>query len=399
MGIAGPELKLSAENIRPATSRGGVSLLVDARGIDASGIGRYLREILAGVLADPRFGRATLLGDPARIRAFREDRQLGERVSALPYPGEFYSPVSQLAWLRLRARRHTLADVAFFPHYDVPLVALPKRSVVTVHDLTHFKVPDAFPMWKCHTAAALLRKSVSGAARLITVSEAARRDIVERFPCAAAKVEVVLNGVSSSFLNYGHTRPEVSTIALNAPYLLCVGNRKPHKNLVAAVETLARLRQDRAELRLVLVGRDYDASGEVGQRAEQLGVRGAVVELPVADDEVLRELYAGCEALLFPSLYEGFGLPVLEAMASGAPVIASNRASLPEVVGDAGILTDPDDYEGMAAAVRQLADNADLRSELIRRGYERAARFSWKTAAQRTADILHEVAMLQRSNA
>lgn len=396
MGPVGPELRLHAGNIGPEASRGGVSLLVDARGIDASGIGRYLREILERVFADLRFTRVTLLGDLQSIRAYCEDRQVGHRVSALAYSGGFYSPVSQLAWLRLRAGGYTRADVAFFPHYDTPMLALPRRSVVTVHDLTHFKVPDAFAAWRRYAAGMLLARSVAGAARVITGSEAARRDIVERFPSAAPKLRVIAHGVSPFFRKPGDSALILSELGLHSPYLLCVGNRKPHKNIVAAVETLARLRHDRPELILVLVGRTYNGAGEVRQRAEQLGVQGALVELPTVNDKALRALYAGCEVLLFPSLYEGFGLPVLEAMACGAPVIASNRASIPEVVGDAGILTDPDDYTGMADAVRRLTDHVGLRDELIQRGYKHAAKFSWDTAAQRTIDTLHEVAVLQQ---
>jgi glycosyltransferase involved in cell wall biosynthesis len=147
----------------------------------------------------------------------------------------------------------------------------------------------------------------------------------------------------------------------------------------------------------VLVGRAYDGVGEVRRRAEGLSVQNSLVELPAVDDRTLRALYGGCTALLFPSLYEGFGLPVLEAMACGAPVVASNRASVPEVVGDAGLLTDPDDYAGMAAGVQQLIENPALRGELIQRGHTRVAGFSWEAAAQRTVDLLCEVAVPQRA--
>lgn len=371
----------------PATAPAAASVLVDARGIFTSGIGRYLREVLGVVLEDPRFGRVRLLGDPGALRDFRGSAARPEKVEVQPYPFGFYSPRAQAGWLRLRASGGGRADVAFFPHYDVPCFALPERSVVTVHDLIHFRVPEAFPRWRRLGAGVLLGRGVSGAARVIAVSEATRADLVERFPSAAAKVAVIPNGVSPDF-----AEPGAGAAGVEGPYLLCVGNRKPHKNLAGAVETLARLVPARPDLRLVVVGESYPGWSAVLERAEALGVRGRVVELSGVDDAALRRLYAGCEALLFLSLYEGFGLPVLEAMACGAPVVASDRSSLPEVVGDAGVLVDPHDHAAAADAVLRLAAGGALRAELVRRGRARAAAFTWRRAGRATADLLYRVA-------
>lgn len=384
-------LRVQKFNTRPAIR--GLSVLVDARGFGSSGIGRYLHEILAGIFADSRFARIILLGSPDRLRTFCANTGVAEnRVSVASYPGSFYSPVSQAAWLRLAAHRETRSDVAFFPHYDVPLLRFPTRSVVTVHDLTHFKVPQAFAAWKRHAAAALLWKSVSGATRVITGSEAARRDIAERFPWSAAKVKVVPHGVSAAFKSSANVMPVLCSLGVHAPYLLCVGNGKPHKNLIAAVETLALLRRKYPEMILVAVGQGYTGSAELRPRAEALGLSDGVKELRAVDDQALRALYAGCEAFLFPSVYEGFGLPVLEAMACGAPVVGSNRAAIPEVIGDAGLIVDPHDYAGMAAAVSRLHEDRSFRESLVRRGHARAGQFSWERAAQQTVNLLHEVA-------
>ncbi|CAN5267449.1 glycosyltransferase family 1 protein [soil metagenome] len=369
------------------------SVLVDARGLYTSGIGRYLREILARLLSDERFSRITLLGEPEQLHGFLAPHGEAERLRVLPFPSGFYRPAAQLAWLRLRASGAIGADVAFFPHYDVPLLGLPRRSVVTVHDLTHFKVPGAFAWWRRAAASPLLRRAVLGAARVITVSEATRRDLVERFPAAAGRVEVVHNGVAPGF------RPlapgEAAACDSRVPrgrYLLCVGNRKPHKNLAAAVEVLALLRRDLPDLQLVVAGGADPGWERVLRRAEALGVREAIHERDEVGDEELRCLYGRCTALLFPSLYEGFGLPLLEAMACGAPVVASNRASIPEVVGDAGLLADPEEYAAMAAAVLRLEREPELRQALVRRGRERAASFTWERAARRTVDLLYTVA-------
>lgn len=367
-----------------------VSVAVDARGLNASGIGRYTREILSVLLSDERFRRVILLGHPGDLGRFAADRRTHAEVEVVEYRGGFYSPRAQWEWLRHRvdARAH----VTFFPHYDAPLFGLPRRSVVTVHDLTHFKVPEAFIAWRRAAAAVLLAQAMRGAKRVITGSQAARSDLADRFPSALAKVDVVAHGVSPCFrpVNCGYETDSAEVDALR-PFLLCVGNRKPHKNLVAAVETLAILRPVRPQLRLVFAGRAYVGWDSVLRRAEALGVRDRVTELNDVEDNTLRLLYARCEALLFPSLYEGFGLPVLEAMACGAPVIASNRASIPEVVGDAGVLIDPHDHQGMADAVLRLEREPDFRSFLTGRGRARAAEFTWERAACRTADILYEV--------
>lgn len=384
-----------AAAVRPAgkpaaAPAGGASVLVDARFIYTSGIGRYLREVLQVVFADPRFGRIRLLGDPDALGEFCGAVAEPGRTEVHAYPTGFYSPRAQAAWLRLRATGRCDSDVAFFPHYDTPLLALPRRSVVTVQDLIHFKVPSAFPLWRRLAAGVLLRRAVEGAGQVLVTSESTRRDLVERFPGCGAKVGVVPLGVSPFFAAPADAPGGAEWIG--GPYLLCVGNRKPHKNLAAAVETLALLRDEAPELRLAIVGEVYRGWDEVLRRAGELGVRDRVVEVEGASDAELRSLYAGCEALLFPSLYEGFGLPALEAMAAGAPVVASDRSSLPEVVGDAGLLASPEDPAAMADAVRRIRRDPGLRARLVKRGRERAAAYTWERSARAVADVLLRVA-------
>ena len=343
------------------------------------------------LLHDPRFTGVRLLGQPGPLREFVRDVGSSGVVEVVDYPGGFYSPRTQLAWVLNSATRSISAPgVAFFPHYDAPLAAVPCGSVVTVHDLTHFRVPELFASWRRAAASVLLRRAVGQATRVLTGSEATRRDLVERIPACEGKVRVVPYGVSS----FWHAAPGVGarSAGVDVPFLLCVGNRKPHKNLVTAVEVLARVRREHPDMRLVIVGAVYHGWEAVLHRARALGVASAIVDLGSVDDAELRTLYARCEALLFPSLYEGFGLPVLEAMACGAPVVSSNRASLPEVIGDAGVLIDPLDATTMADAVLRLRRDRSLRESLIVRGRERASNFTWSDTGRRTVDTLWEVA-------
>lgn len=370
-------------------------VLVDARGIGFSGIGRYLREVVVRLTRDDRFGRLILLGSRRELVEFTQSQSIPQdRVELLDFDYPIYSLSAQLAWLRFR-RQRSPADVSFFPHYDAPSVAMPPRSVVTIHDLIHFKAPEGFPVAKRALAGLLLRRVVSQAGRILTGSAATREDVAERFPQFASKLHVVAQGVDSYF----HPVPDGSGpadqaggIVPNAPFLLCVGNRKSHKNLVGAVEAFALLRDVRPDLLLVVVGRVFEGWNDAVRLAAKRGMRDRIVDYEIASDADLRDLYRSCEALLFPSFYEGFGLPVLEAMACGAPVIASDRASIPEVAGDAAILVDPTDYRAMAEAVQGLQRNPTLRNEQIRKGLERATRFTWDATAKQTADHLASVA-------
>jgi glycosyltransferase involved in cell wall biosynthesis len=375
--------------MRSADGPTGPRVAVDARSLEASGIGRYLRQVLEALFNDPHFGTVHLLGNPGALTDFCAGRVDPARVRVHSYPYGFYSSRAQLAWFQLRARGIVDADVHFFPHYDAPLAGLPRASVVTVQDLIHFRVPEAFPASKRAAASLLLRRVVSRAGVVLVTSEATRRDLLERVPSCAPRVERIPLGVDSAYWQAAPTQP---ARAIPGPFLLCVGNRKPHKNLVAAVEVLARLRVERPELRLVVVGRVYPGSEAVRARAAELGVAEAVVERSSADDAELRGLYRSCDALLFPSLYEGFGLPVLEAMAAGAPVVASDRASVPEVVGDAGLVVDPEDHDALAHAVRRLWQEPRLREELIRRGRRRAGELRWEETTRRTLAVLDRVA-------
>lgn len=371
----------------------GRTLVVDARGLWLSGIGRFLREVLRGVFAEARFGRVTLLGRPEQLHAFVREHGAEGVARVVPFPYHFYSAPAQLHWLALHARGALAGDVAFFPHYDVPLTDLSARTVVTVQDLAHFALAAQFPAWKRAMASAVLRRAVHRASRVLVTSAWTRGELLARHPEAADRLAVVPLGVSPGVVSDEGVAPERrARIEALSPFLLCVGNRKPHKNMEAAVETLARLRPRVPGLRLVIAGEGFGEDGGVRERARRLGVEEAVSWEGRVSDAELACLYAHAGCLLFPSLYEGFGLPPLEAMQAGVPVVASDRASIPEVVGDAAAVVPPHDAEAMAAAALRLLQDPAHRAAMVRRGRERAARFRWEETASRITDLLWEVA-------
>jgi alpha-1,3-rhamnosyl/mannosyltransferase len=248
-----------------------------------------------------------------------------------------------------------------------------------------------FPAWKRALGGVVLRAAVSRARRVVADSRFTRDDLAARFPAAAPRMEVVHLGVGGDITARAPSQAALRRAAELAPFLLVVGNQKPHKNLRAAVEVLAALRPEWPELRLVVAGKRYPGADDLAEHARALGVDGALREVGAVDDDHLRALYGRAECLLFPSRFEGFGLPVLEAMACGLPVVASNRAAIPEAVGDAGLLVDPEDTAAMADSVRRLREPA-LRAEMVRRGRARAASLPWAATAARTADLLCAVA-------
>jgi glycosyltransferase involved in cell wall biosynthesis len=367
-------------------------VLVDARALNVSGIGRYLREVLRRLIADDRFGPIHLLGDVGELTAFAGGLPGSERVRYRAFTPRFYSPRVQLEWLRMASGDATDHPVGFFPHFDAPLLRMPARSVVTIQDLIHFMVPDAFPAWRRLAAGLVLRRVTGTAQRLIVSSESTRRDLIGRLPGTAEKIEVVPFGVEPSPTSEAHLESAEEAMAKGlGPFVLCVGNRKPHKNLVAAVEALGRLPAEFRSVKLVIAGA-YFGGDSVSRRAMDLGLGDRVIELGKVSDPQLQSLYRNCEALLFPSLYEGFGLPVLEAMAAGAPVVASDSSSIPEVVGDAGVLVGPRDHQAMADAIVRILAEPGHRESLVSRGRRRAATFSWDATTARIIELIWETA-------
>ncbi|MDQ7028784.1 MAG: glycosyltransferase family 1 protein [Ardenticatenia bacterium] len=263
----------------------------------------------------------------------------------------------------------------------------PERTVVTVHDIA----PLLFPgkrlgmsqlAWQWAWRGALRAK------RLIADSDFTRRLVIKRFRLSPERIVVVPLGVESAF----RPLPEEAVERLRrryavpeAPLLLYVGNTQPRKNLEGLLRALAILWHQNPRVMLLQVGKPPTAR----QRAlvESLGLRDAVHFLGLVPDADLVAFYNLADVFVFPSLYEGFGLPPLEAMACGTPVVASHAASLPEVVGDAGLLVDPRDPEAMAEAIHHVLQDPELAEELRRRGLERARQFTWERTAQETLAV------------
>jgi glycosyltransferase involved in cell wall biosynthesis len=273
----------------------------------------------------------------------------------------------------------------------VPLAA-PCPTVVTVHDLAFLRRPDLVPARRRRYFGAMLRAAVRRAARVIAVSEWTKGDVVELLGVAPERVAVTHLAADETF------RPaDAATLiafrarqGLERPYVLFVGNLEPRKNVAGLLRAFALLITE-VEHELVLVGGEGWMTEEISAALADPRLRDRVRRVGWVEPAALPLWYGAADLFVFPSFYEGFGLPPLESMACGTPVIAANVTALPEVVGDAALTVDPTDAEAMAGAMRRVLFDPALAADLRRRGLSRAEDFSWVATAAATVGVFREV--------
>ena len=317
----------------------------------------------------------TKLAHGLRLAAVtRRPELVPDGVEAVPLDAD--SQIVRMSVGMPRLLRRLGPRLAHFQHVVAPWCPCP--AVVTIHDLSFERHPELMSRRDRFVFRTMVPRSVRRAARVLAVSEWTKQDLIEHYGIAAEKVVVTPNGVDSLFAPNGSRRR-------GAPYALFVGTLQPRKDPIAALEALALV--DR-ELRLMLVGPDKGSEGEARRVAAKLGLEERVQFTGHVEKHELAELYRGAACLVFPSRYEGFGLPVVEAMASGTPVVASATGSIPEIAGDAAILVEPGDPAALAGGIeRAIAD----RDRLVPAGLERASRYSWSETARLTLAVYEEL--------
>lgn len=376
-------------------------------GVDASralrqprtGTERYALEIITAMLRLPAAAghewRLIVDRDPMHAPAWAGD--------PLPPHAQWRILPARRLWthraLGREVTRHR-PDVLFVPSHVLPLRRLNSLppAVVTIHDLGYIYEPQAHPLLQRFYLLAGTRWSVHAATRVIAVSAATARDVVELAGGDPQRVRVIYEAGASN------VRPTTAAQValrsrLNLPdrYALYVGTLQPRKNLARLVDAYARLvERDMADFDLVLAGRITPHLAGLAEGIRRGPLAGRVHLLGYVDEADLPALLAGALCFCFPSLHEGFGLPVLEAQQVGVPVMTSNNSSLPEVAGDAAILVDPLDVEAMAQAMLDLSRDDDLRARLIAAGHANVQRFSWDKAAAETLAVLEEAARAGR---
>lgn len=353
------------------------------------GIGRYVRELTAALAAEDQ---------ETDYRLFVG----GARRGQLPAP-----PGANFAWRPTRLSPRWLAriwgrarlplpvesftgavDLYHATDFVLPPTRARARSLLTVHDLSFLRVPEAASASLRRYLEAVVPRSVERAHHILADSQATKDDLVEIYRTSADKISVLYSGVDAHFKRVEDAKALDEVLARHKlrdkRYILSVGTVQPRKNYSRVIRALAGLRHD---LHYAIAGGSGWLEGEMRQVIAQTGLADRVQMLGFVPDDDLPALYSGARALLAVSLYEGFGLPVLEAMACGTPVITSNLSSLPEVAGEAGMLVDPLDIAAISAAIKRLLTDASLREQLSAAGIQQARRFTWSSAASQLKSI------------
>jgi glycosyltransferase involved in cell wall biosynthesis len=363
---------------------------IDARKLGDFGVGSYLQGLLRELAAlDPLGGLVVLVS--------RESLDL---LPALPdswrlveVEARGYTVREQLAVLSAALRSGV--GLLHTPHYVFPLL-YPHLLVVSVHDIIHVLFPEFLP----HSlgffyARTFIHAAVRRAQRVITGSETTAHDLKRLFGADVKRVEVIPQGVSEEFLAPGDPAGEAeirTRLGLPNRYLLHVGNHKPHKNaegLLKAYQLLVF--GQRVGLPPLVLAGGFRPDGPLAARARAMGLGGRVVCLGYLEQHELMAVYRGATAFVYPTLYEGFGLSVLEAMACGVPVVAGDVGAVAEIAGDSVLRVNPRDLEELAHAIRRLLESRDLQSRLGERGRLRAQQYRWRRTAEATLQVYRAV--------
>jgi glycosyltransferase involved in cell wall biosynthesis len=372
-----------------------VNIALDIRKRAGFGISTYIRNTVHALAevdtaAEHRY---ILIGLPEQLR---ELRPLPDNFVLQPFPKHASSLRSAAGFYRL-LKQHQ-CDLLHVPHlFKTPRFA-PCPYVVTVHDVLDFiylrsRQTERQSRMRVQLAKIALRRAKA----IVAVSESTREDIARIFGIADVdRISVSYNAVDPK-LTATVTEADRSTVReryqIQYPFLLYAGSAKPHKNVNRLIEAFSALKTELAksgcgaDLKLIVIGDDISENPELRRTVFRSGVQQEVRFLGFVPIDALRVLYAMAEVFVFPSLYEGFGLPPLEAMSQGAPVVTSNTSALPEVVGDAAVLVNPENSFEMMRAIERVLCDADLRETLRSRGRERAKEFSWRRSAERLLSV------------
>jgi glycosyltransferase involved in cell wall biosynthesis len=382
-----------------------VKIAIDIRRMTEFGVGTYIRNVVRTLGRLDHENQYLLIGSPTKVE---EIGTLPPNFQTIPL---LASDRSIEGYREFRSALKGLrCDLVHIPNlFSVPRL-LPCPYVMTVHDmLEHMsRAREQSGFWRSFHFQ-MTKRVLAGAARIFAVSNFTSNEIEKLFEIPSDRVEVIYNAIDERFL-HGHASPaDRDLIArryqVTYPFLLYAGRISPHKNVVRMIEAFSALKtelereQAYPDLKLIIIGDDLSGNPDLRRTVVRSGVQHDVRFLGFVPIEVLRIFYDEAKIFVFPSLYEGFGLPPLEAMVHGTPVVTSNVSSLPEVVGNAAVLVNPENvFEIMRALHRTLMDKA-LRERMKERGYKQAARFSWETSVRRILEAYGQIAHGGRPNA
>jgi glycosyltransferase involved in cell wall biosynthesis len=363
---------------------------IDSHGAERDGEGNatYTRNLIPGLLATDAADEFKLFAADRDHPFYGPVRTCGRAQVVSVYQGK---GLARLGWSLARAARRERVD-ALHVQYVAPL-RYRGPLVITVHDLGFVNVPDSFPFALRALLRVLVPWSMARASQIITVSEFCRRDILARYPIQRDRITAIPLGVDTRF----RPRAPDDVLAvlgrhgLRPGFFFSLGRLNRRKNLERLIQAYTTLRtKGVTEAPLVIGGKPDYGTREVRRRVQRSGEAPGVVFTGLIPDEDLPTFYSAAACFVYPSLFEGFGLPVLEAMACGTPVVVSNRAALPELVGEAGVLVDPENVNALAQAMTRVVTDRAAAADLRRSGLARSRQFSWEETAQRTVRVYRD---------
>lgn len=373
-------------------------------GIDAHAIGAqqggnetYIRGLIRALAEIDDRNRYTIyLAEARAAEQWRDDfasrhTNFGSNfeVRLLPKP----TPLVRVPLFLAYELKRRPVDVLHVQYTAPPFCSVP--VVATIHDLAFEHMPETFTRRGSFQLKLTVRRTAQRAVRIATVSEYSRQDLLRTYKLPPEKVAVTYNGVEAHFTPEASPN-EIASVrqrfGISRDYLLAVGSLQPRKNLVRLIRAYAKLRTESENFRpqLVIVGRKLWLADEVFSEVRRQRWADDVILTGYVSDEDLPKLYRQATAFVYPSLFEGFGLPPVEAMACGTPVVTSNVSSLPEVTGEAALLIDPLDQSAIESALLQITGDQVLRARLREQGTEQAKRFTWRDAAEKTLQLYRE---------
>jgi glycosyltransferase involved in cell wall biosynthesis len=366
-----------------------ISLTIDTRAIRNSGIGVYLQELLPYVLGSNRF-HVSLLGAREVLEEILHKDEL-DRFDVIECNADIYSIKEQVE-IPCKLPR---CDIFWSPHYNIPILPVrANKRIVTIHDVYHLAYFKALNIVEKAYAGIVLPLAAHLSDEIITVSAFSKNEIVKYTRVRSEKIEVIHNGVDlRSFREAKADSAPLMRYQLEN-YILYVGNIKPHKNVTGLIKAFNIFHKSVPDVKLVIVGqKDKFINGINGldESIRGLGLDEHVVFTGYVSPEDLHSLYKGAHLFVFPSFYEGFGLPPIEAMAAGIPVVASRAASIPEICGEAVIYVDPHNSEDIARGMLTACQDNELRNALVLKGLDRARAFPWKSSADKHIELFERV--------
>ena len=364
---------------------------IDARfyGPIGKGLGRYTKDEVDNILKIDKENEYVIFLSKDNIKDFKTDNP---RVKIVLANVRWYTLAEQIL-LPFFIWREKI-DLMHFPHFNVPLLCF-KKYIVTIHDLILTKFPTQrattlhpiFYKIKNFAYKVVIKNAIKKSKMIIAVSEFTKSDIVKQFKVNPDKIKVTYEGVAQTFLSVDNYDVKKLKLCYNihSPFMLYVGNAYPHKNLEKLIIVFFKISKKINNLRLVLVGKEDYFYKRLKEFAKNYSNK--IIFPGFVPDKDLYFLYKNALAYIFPSLYEGFGLPPLEAMSQGCVVISSNKASMPEILGEAAIYFNPEDEIDMQDKLEEIIENKYKREELIKKGYEQLKKYSWEVCAKKTLEI------------